>query len=91
MNKIVVIGGGTMGLDIANVFARTGHTVIVREIKQEPADKAKARLEASLTKLVTKGKMDEEKKSAILSAITFTTDISPVSYTHLTLPTMAVV
>lgn len=76
MNKIVVIGGGTMGLDIANVFARTGHTVTVREINQELADKAKARLEASLTKLVAKGKMDEDKKSAILSAITFTADIS---------------
>ncbi|MBE6955870.1 MAG: 3-hydroxybutyryl-CoA dehydrogenase [Ruminococcaceae bacterium] len=76
MKKIVVIGGGTMGLDIANVFARTGHTVIVREIKQELADKAAARLEASLSKLVAKGKLDEEKKSAILSAITFTTDIS---------------
>ena len=76
MNKIVVIGGGTMGLDIANVFARTGHTVTVREISQELADKAKARLEASLTKLVAKGKMDEDKKSAILSAITFTADIS---------------
>ena len=76
MNKIVVIGGGTMGLDIANIFARTGHTVTVREINQELADKAKARLEASLTKLVAKGKMDEDKKSAILSAITFTADIS---------------
>ena len=76
MNKIVVIGGGTMGLDIANVFARTGHTVTVREINQELADKARARLEAALTKLVAKGKMDEEKKSAILSAITFTADIN---------------
>ena len=76
MKKIVVIGGGTMGLDIATVFARTGHTVVVREISQELADKAKGRLEASLTKLVSKGKMDEDKKSAILSNMTFTTDIS---------------
>ena len=76
MKKIVVIGGGTMGLDIATVFARTGHTVVVREINQELADKAKTRLEASLTKLVSKGKMDEEKKATILSNMTFTTDIS---------------
>ena len=65
-----------MGLDIATVFARTGHTVTVREISQELADKAKTRLEASLTKLVSKGKMDEEKKSAILSNLTFTTDLT---------------
>ena len=76
MKNIVVIGGGTMGLDIATVFARTGHSVTVREISQELADKAAARLEASLSKLVSKGKMDEEKKSAIQSAMTFTTDLS---------------
>ena len=76
MKNIVVIGGGTMGLDIATVFARTGHTVTVREISQELADKAKARLESSLTKLVSKGKMGEEKKAAILSNMTFTTDLT---------------
>ena len=76
MKKIVVIGGGTMGLDIATVFARTGHSVTVREISQELADKAAARLEASLSKLVSKGKMDAEKKAAIQSAMTFTTDLS---------------
>ena len=76
MKHIVVIGGGTMGLDIATVFARTDHTVIVREISQELADRAKSRLEASLTKLVGKGKMDEEKKAAILANMTFTTDLT---------------
>ncbi len=76
MKNIVVIGGGTMGLDIATVFARTGHCVTVREISQELADKAAARLEASLSKLVSKGKMDVEKKAAIQSAMTFTTDLS---------------
>ena len=76
MNKIVVIGGGTMGLDIATVFARTGHSVVVREISQELADRAGARLEESLSKLVSRNRLDADKKSAILSAITFTTDIS---------------
>ena len=76
MKKIVVIGGGTMGLDIATVFARTGHTVVVREISEELASKAKTRLEASLTKLVTKGKMTAEKQAEILGSMTFTTDIN---------------
>lgn len=79
MNKIVVIGGGTMGLDIATVFARTGHHVVVREITQELADKARARLEAVLTGQVSHGKLNEAQKSAIVSAITFTTDISPAA------------
>ena len=76
MNHIVVIGGGTMGLDIATVFARTGHTVTVREINQELADRAAARLEASLSKLVAREKMTAEKKTQIQSAMTFTTDMT---------------
>lgn len=79
MNKIVVIGGGTMGLDIATVFARTGYTVTVREINQELADKAKSRLDASLSKLVAKGKMEPEKKDSIQANLTFTTDLSPAA------------
>ena len=35
MKKIVVIGGGTMGLDIAQVFARSGYDVVVRDISDE--------------------------------------------------------
>ena len=38
MNKIVVIGGGTMGLDIAQVFAKKGMDVVVRDIKDEILD-----------------------------------------------------
>ena len=54
MKKIVVIGGGTMGLDIAHTFARSGNQVIVREINEEFAAKAKDRLTATLEKLVAK-------------------------------------
>ena len=39
MKKIVVVGGGTMGLDIAHTFARSGHAVVVREISDELAEK----------------------------------------------------
>ncbi len=76
MKKIVVIGGGTMGLDIAHTFARSGYTVVVREINDELAAKAEGRLQTSLTKLVGKGKMDETKKAEILGNMTFTTDLN---------------
>ena len=76
MKNILVIGGGTMGLDIATVFARTGHTVTVREISAELADRARARLEGSLAKQVTKGRMSEEDRAAILGAMTFTTELA---------------
>lgn len=76
MKKIVVIGGGTMGLDIAHTFARSGNQVIVREINDEFAAKAKDRLTATLEKLVAKGKMDEAKKAEILGNMTFTSELA---------------
>ena len=76
MKKITVIGGGTMGLDIATVFARTGYQVVVREISDELAQKARTRLDASLTKLASRGKLTEEKKALIFANLTFTTDVN---------------
>ena len=76
MKKVVVIGGGTMGLDIAQVFARKGFDVVVRDIKDEIIQASEARLNKSLDRLVTKGKMDEAGKQAILDKMSFTTDLN---------------
>ena len=76
MKKIVVIGGGTMGLDIAHTFARSGNQVIVREINEEFANKAKDRLVATLDKMVARGKMEEAKKAEILGNMTFTSELA---------------
>ena len=76
MKKVVVIGGGTMGLDIAQVFARKGFDVVVRDIKDEIIQASEARLNKSLDKLVAKGKMDEAGKQAILDKMSFTTDLN---------------
>ncbi len=76
MKKIVVIGGGTMGLDIAQVFARSGFDVVVRDIKDEIIKASEARLNKGLDKLVAKGKLDEAGKKAITDKITFTVDLA---------------
>ena len=76
MKKIVVIGGGTMGLDIAQVFARSGFEVVVRDIKEEIIKASEARLNKGLDKLVAKGKMDEAGKKAITDKISFTVDLA---------------
>ena len=75
MKKIVVIGGGTMGLDIAQVFARNGFDVIVRDIRDDIIQASEARLNKGLDKLVAKGKLDEAGKKAITDKIAFTTDL----------------
>ena len=76
MKKIVVIGGGTMGLDIAQVFARGGYEVVVRDITEEIIKASEARLNKSLDKLVSRGKLDEEGKKAITDKMSFTTELS---------------
>ncbi|MBP8640294.1 MAG: 3-hydroxybutyryl-CoA dehydrogenase [Oscillospiraceae bacterium] len=76
MNKIVVIGGGTMGLDIAQVFAKNAFDVVVRDVSDELIAASAARLGKGLDKLVAKGKMSEEDAKSVLSKIKFTTDIN---------------
>ena len=76
MKKIVVIGGGTMGLDIAQVFAKKGYEVVVRDITEEIIKVSEARLNKGLDKLVAKGKLDEAGKKAITDKMTFTTDLN---------------
>ena len=76
MKKIVVIVGGTMGLDIAQVFAKKGFDVVVRDINDDIIKASEGRLNKGLDKLVSKGKMDEAKKADILAHMTFTTDLN---------------
>jgi len=76
MSKVVVIGGGVMGLDIAQIFARSGHDVIVRDIKDEIIKASEARLHKGLDKLIAKGKLDEDGKKAITDKIGFTVELA---------------
>lgn len=76
MKKVTVIGGGTMGLDIAQVFATAGFEVLVRDITEEIIKASESRLNKGLDKLVAKGKMDEAGRAAVAGKISFTTDLS---------------
>ena len=76
MKKVMVVGGGTMGLDIAQVFARADFEVVVRDISVEIIKGAEERLNKGLDKLVSKGKLDEAGKKAITDKIAFTTELA---------------
>ncbi|WBW98560.1 3-hydroxybutyryl-CoA dehydrogenase [Oceanirhabdus sp. W0125-5] len=78
MKKICVLGAGTMGAGIAQVFASKGYEVILRDIKDEFVDNGIAFITKSLDRLVKKEKITEEKKEEILSNISGTTDIKLV-------------
>ena len=76
MEKIFVIGAGTMGAGIVQAFAQKGYEVIVRDIKDEFVERGINGINKGLSKLVAKGKMTEEDKEAILGRITGTTDLA---------------
>jgi len=76
MRNISIIGAGTMGTDIAQVFARKGFSVVVRDMTDEIICKSSAKLEKTIARLVEKGKMTEEEKQEMLGNIRFTTELS---------------
>ncbi len=76
INKIMVLGGGIMGLGIAQVMAGAGKTVLVRDLNDDILKISKDRLVSGLSKLVEKGKKTQEEMDAIVSHIGFTANIA---------------
>lgn len=74
--KIMVLGAGTMGAGIVQTAAQSGFDVVVRDIKQEFVDKGINGINKGLEKMVSKGRMEAEKKDAIMSRISGTVDLA---------------
>ncbi len=73
IRKIAVIGAGAMGNGIAQLGIMAGYDVCMRDIKQEYLDKGTQSINASLDKLVAKGKISKEARAAALNRLTTTT------------------
>src|SRR6185436_12143550 len=70
-----VIGAGTMGNGIAQVAARAGYSVVMRDVKDEFLQKGLQAIDKSLQRDVEKERLSREEKSTILSRIETTTDL----------------
>ncbi len=57
LRKIAVIGAGTMGNGIAQVFAQAGFDVYLRDVKKEFVERRLANIERNLKRMVDKGTM----------------------------------
>jgi len=71
-----VVGAGQMGSGIAQVAAQAGMDVIMRDIKDEFVERGLSVIKKNLERAVSKGKMTEDDKNAILGRIKGTTDIN---------------
>ncbi len=69
IERMAVVGAGQMGSGIAQVAAQAGLSVVLVDAAPELAEKGLAMLGAGLQKLVEKGKLTGEQRSAVLSRI----------------------
>ena len=79
MEKIVVIGAGTMGNGIAHVAAASGFPVTLVDVGDEVLRRAVDTISANLQRGVDKGKMTAEEKQGILGRISAATGVEAVA------------
>jgi 3-hydroxybutyryl-CoA dehydrogenase len=72
---IGVIGAGTMGNGIAQVAARAGYGVVLRDVKEEFLQRGMAAISKSLQRDVDKDRLKEEEKQSIVRRISTTTEL----------------
>jgi len=68
-----------MGSGIAEVAAKAGFDVVVREVDQAALDGGRARITKSLDRAVSKGKLEAEARDETLTRMTFTTQLADLS------------
>lgn len=73
IQKVGVVGCGLMGSGIAEVCARNGYDVVVLDLTDGILKQGLGRIEKSLSKAVSKGKLSEEESGKTLSRIGVTT------------------
>ncbi len=76
IKKVFVVGAGLMGGGITQISATAGYQVTMRDIAQEPLDKAMKEIERSLGKFASKGKITEDQAKQAIENITTTTEMS---------------
>ncbi len=76
LNTIGVVGCGLMGSGIAEICARAGYGVVVREINDNLLENGLGRIQQSLGKAVARGKLSQEQAEQTLGRIRGTLDLA---------------
>jgi 3-hydroxybutyryl-CoA dehydrogenase len=76
IERVGVVGCGLMGSGIAEVCARAGLDVIVREVNEDALSFGRKRIEGSFDKAVRSGKLPEAERDAARGRLAYTTDFA---------------
>jgi 3-hydroxybutyryl-CoA dehydrogenase len=76
IKKICVLGAGIMGAGIAQVCAKAGFEVFIRDMEDRFVENGLTTIKSNLDRAVSKGKMDKDEADAVLGRITGTTDLT---------------
>ncbi len=79
VRRIGVVGAGQMGAGIAQVAARAGFDVVMRDIETRFVEKGVAAITASLGKSLDKGTLSAEERDATLARIRTTLDLADLA------------
>lgn len=83
MDKIAVIGTGTMGAGIAQASALAGYRVVLYDISEDVLYKAITGIQASIDQGVARGKIAAEAAEAAKTALTLTTSLAEAAQVDL--------
>jgi 3-hydroxybutyryl-CoA dehydrogenase len=79
IKSVGVVGAGTMGNGIAQVFAQAGYSVTLVDVAQPMLDRARATIEKSLAKFVEKNKLTAPERDAALGRISAKTELDALA------------
>ena len=77
--RIAVVGAGTMGNGIAQVFAQAGFDVRLVDSASSALDRARSSIEKSLAKLVEKSKLTDDERGATLQRLATGTNVDALA------------
>ena len=75
-STIGVIGLGTMGAGIVEVFARNGYSVVGVEVDEGGVERGRAHLEDSTGRAVKREKITQDQQDELLGRVTYTTSMA---------------
>ena len=79
IGELGVVGAGFMGSGIAESAARAGVAVTLYEPEDAPLHQSRGRIEASVARVVERGRLSEEDAAALVERIEWSSDLEALS------------